>query len=565
MIANFDTAASCKDLYTVADNFKHTHGMAMAALAGANNNGACSVGVSPGAKISSCNVVTEADMPFVLQSQLLEDSTTESVDISINAWYLGNAYSKPIETCWPRNNFNYDGSGPNNNDPAAASTERSATLLLQNHKPYTPAPNRNVPTFMEDNNDIWVHKTTTKSNIRKKTSNNANTKQATDCPFDATVEDSPCDVCDFSKPPDGDCQQSIALYCRLYYNSLLVDASVCDKYYDLFVKCKYHSLQLEVQEMLVRNIVEGRNQKGIVFIVPAGNSGLLGDDANFNGYAASRFTMTVGAVDKDGKTTPYSNPGANVLVSAPGGDAKYVSNTIVGRPGGGCMDGGYGTDFAVPVVAGVAALMLQANPELGWRDVLTILAQTASVVPDPEDEGNRVTTSGGYTHSYKYGFGIVHAARAVNASRGWIPFPREEIITDEAIYVTFDADTKEQLNPGMPIYEAEANNATTSSIDVEFINPFYRVESVLVKIDLRHPSRGDLKITLTSPEGTESLLAPSGRPENTLTRGGDNQRWELLSVRHLWEYPGGTWTLSILDEQPGHWRECVDDDWYVVQ
>ena len=36
-----------------------------------------------------------------------------------------------------------------------------------------------------------------------------------------------------------------------------------------------------------------------------------------------------------------------------------------------------GTSSSTPMVAGVAALMLQANPNLSWRDVRVILAKTA--------------------------------------------------------------------------------------------------------------------------------------------------------------------------------------------
>ena len=36
-----------------------------------------------------------------------------------------------------------------------------------------------------------------------------------------------------------------------------------------------------------------------------------------------------------------------------------------------------GTSAATPMVTGIVALMLEANPDLGWRDVQNILANTA--------------------------------------------------------------------------------------------------------------------------------------------------------------------------------------------
>ena len=39
-----------------------------------------------------------------------------------------------------------------------------------------------------------------------------------------------------------------------------------------------------------------------------------------------------------------------------------------------------GTSFAAPIVSGVVAMMLQANPELGYRDVQEILALSSQKI-----------------------------------------------------------------------------------------------------------------------------------------------------------------------------------------
>ena len=63
-----------------------------------------------------------------------------------------------------------------------------------------------------------------------------------------------------------------------------------------------------------------------------------------------------------------------------------------------------GTSAAAPVVSGVIALMLQANPELDWRDVQHILIETADKNPG-EDWGDKDhLNKAGYSHSYNYGF-----------------------------------------------------------------------------------------------------------------------------------------------------------------
>jgi hypothetical protein len=61
---------------------------------------------------------------------------------------------------------------------------------------------------------------------------------------------------------------------------------------------------------------------------------------------------------------------------------------------------------------------------------------------------------------------------------------------------------------------------------------------------------------LTSPEGTESILHPSKRPENTVS-----DEWKLMTVR-LWdESPSGDWKLSIIDQSKGDLSDCGDLPW----
>lgn len=66
--------------------------------------------------------------------------------------------------------------------------------------------------------------------------------------------------------------------------------------------------------------------------------------------------------------------------------------------------------MASKVVSGVVALMLEANSDLGWRDVQDILARTARPVTDDEFDTsltlNHATPKRLY-HSNRYGFGIV--------------------------------------------------------------------------------------------------------------------------------------------------------------
>ncbi|WP_226470706.1 S8 family serine peptidase, partial [Luteimonas panaciterrae] len=94
-----------------------------------------------------------------------------------------------------------------------------------------------------------------------------------------------------------------------------------------------------------------------------------------------------------------------------------------------------GTSAATPMVSGVAALMLEANPRLTYRDVKYILATTARQIhpdqPDvrhPDDRGQVLVpgwtkNAAGHAFSNWYGFGLVDATAAVTKAADFKPLP----------------------------------------------------------------------------------------------------------------------------------------------
>src|SRR6185312_6051833 len=71
-------------------------------------------------------------------------------------------------------------------------------------------------------------------------------------------------------------------------------------------------------------------------------------------------------------------------------------------------------------------------------------------------------------------------------------------------------------------------------------------EHVGVRIKTDHPLRGDLRITLVSPQGTRSIL----QRYNGDTQPGPVD-WTYYSTHHFFETSAGVWTLYVSDESAG--------------
>ena len=333
----------------------------------------------------------------------------------------------------------------------------------------------------------------------------------------------------------------------------------------------------------------GRRGRGIVFLWAAGNENCpishqtqidVPHDSGWNEFGQWRGVRTsrrfrnnlvgipglmhVAALASNARRSHYSNYGTGIEICAPSSNShEYRRLSVMGLrvttttgENGGVTGSFGGTSSATPLTAGVAALVLSANPDLTAREVVSILKQTASkdlamdayartpsapfdpnpiwdVSPiAPFDTGafNNVGAAEG-TWSPWFGHGRVDAAAAV----------------EEALRLRNGAAVEDVVREDSSPALAIPDNNPVGVRDTINIPTGPTISAIKVSVDITHTFIGDLRLTLTAPSGTAVVIHDrNGGNAHNLQRS-----FDLSSTPGFGALRGqasqGNWTLLVQD------------------
>lgn len=133
------------------------------------------------------------------------------------------------------------------------------------------------------------------------------------------------------------------------------------------------------ESQVLKEAVDYAYSKGVVVVAAAGN-----ENRNSASYPARYpHVISVAATGPSGEKAPYSNFGAGVDISAPGGsaDGQILQETIDPETGASMFAGFQGTSMASPHVAAVAA-MVKASGVESPDEILQVLQQSVRKVQE---------------------------------------------------------------------------------------------------------------------------------------------------------------------------------------
>lgn len=247
----------------------------------------------------------------------------------------------------------------------------------------------------------------------------------------------------------------------------------------------------------------------------------------------SIYTITVASIDNTDEHPVYSEEcSANTVVTY-SSDSNHRSAIFTSDILRSCTNSHTGTSASAPLAAGVYALVLEARPDLTWRDLQ--LLNILSAVPVSLRDSSWSWNAAKRLYSNRFGYGkldaeaIVHNAKLVELLRPQASFHPGAVYPMGNSARIWGSGTKRVSH--VTVSKALVKNANMSGL-----------EHVTVTVDLDYTIRGMLEVFLESPSGTVSQLAAKREFD---TSGEGLRKWTFSTMKHWGEPIIGKWKLII--------------------
>jgi len=286
----------------------------------------------------------------------------------------------------------------------------------------------------------------------------------------------------------------------------------------------------------------GRDRRGSIYIWASGNGGRYKDNCNCDGYINSIYTISVSSTSEQETIPWYSEPCSSTLASTYSSGNQTEKQIMTTDLRHQCTSQHTGTSASAPMAAAIVALALEANPNVGWRDMQHIIVRTSKRHLLKADDWS--INGVGREFSHRYGYGLLDAGAMTETAKNWRNVPKVQRVCSINVLKT-------PRNAMPPAHGLERKNSFelryTLKNDDCIEGPIDRLEHVIAKITMKFDHRGRVKVFLTSPAGTRSMILGE-RAHDYSSKGFQN--FPFMTV-HFWdEAPYGEWILNVHSTGP---------------
>ena len=280
--------------------------------------------------------------------------------------------------------------------------------------------------------------------------------------------------------------------------------------------------------------------------------------ASFDNSNTEPYLITTASLNAKDERSSYSTPGTSVWISGYGGefgvtdpallstdlqgcDKGFASSTITNDTNCNYYHAMNGTSSAAPTISGAIALILEANPNLTWRDVKHILASTAIQIDSSFAKnylGNDIykwtTNSAGFKHHPSYGFGKLDIASAITAALSYNLGSLGSMASTNGSQNSLDASFNSYARTTM----------SGAKVSITAPSGKSKIDFVKLSVGFTHPDPEHVMIELVSPDGTTITVLP---PFTIKTTDPSGSSFDIGINSFYKENIAGDWTIIMSD------------------